>query len=224
MATSPKPTEPKLLDQVRTQIRTKHPSRRTEVASVGWICRFVIFHDLQHPASLSTADVQRFLSHLAVTENVAASTQTWALAALPFIYRHVLRQELGESERYSSHVAPASPFDPPDVRGSSCRARGAATHFEAHRLAPLRVRSPSARGAAPPGEGKGLRQARDHRTGREGRRAAERSADELWFAETAAGPPRRPSNPKSKIKNPKSCHPPPTPALRCGCGCRTTGA
>lgn len=87
--------EPKLLDQVRACIRLKHFSRRTEQAYVGWVRRFVVFHQLRHPAELDATHVRDFLSHLAVEENVAASTQNQAFAALLFLYRVVLKQELG---------------------------------------------------------------------------------------------------------------------------------
>jgi integron integrase len=85
----------KLLDQVRETVRLKHLSRRTEDAYVRWIRRYVLFHDKRHPSTLGAAEVRAFLSHLAVQENVAASTQNQALAALLFLYTHVLEQDLG---------------------------------------------------------------------------------------------------------------------------------
>jgi integrase len=85
----------KLLDQVRETVRTKHLSRRTEDAYVRWIRRYVLFHNKRHPATLGAAEVRSFLSHLAVRENVAASTQNQAFAALLFLYRYVLEQDLG---------------------------------------------------------------------------------------------------------------------------------
>jgi integron integrase len=86
--------KPKLLDQVRTTLRMQHKSLRTEHAYVGWIRRFVAFHGMRHPAELGAAEVREFLSHLATENNVAASTQNQALAALLFLYRHVLEQPL----------------------------------------------------------------------------------------------------------------------------------
>jgi len=86
---------PKLLDQVRAIIRAKHFSPRTEEAYVGWIKRFVRFHGLRHPREMGAQQVKEFLTHLAVQEKVAASTQNQALCSIVFLYKHVLKQELG---------------------------------------------------------------------------------------------------------------------------------
>jgi hypothetical protein len=68
--------QPKLLDQVRNMIRTKHYSIRTEEAYVGWIKRFILFHGKRHPKELGKKEISAFLIHLPVNRNVAASTQT----------------------------------------------------------------------------------------------------------------------------------------------------
>jgi integron integrase len=81
---------PKLLDQVRAAVRVRHFSRRTEDAYVRWVHRFVVFHGKRHPAQLEPDAVAAFLTHLAVKEDVAASTQNQAFHALLFLYRHVL--------------------------------------------------------------------------------------------------------------------------------------
>jgi integron integrase len=85
----------KLLDQVRDAIRLKHYSYRTEQAYVGWIKRYIYFHNVHHPSEMGAPEVEAFLTHLAVKENVAASTQNQALGALLFLYREVLHQDLG---------------------------------------------------------------------------------------------------------------------------------
>ncbi len=86
----------KLLDQVRAACRVKHLSLRTEQAYVGWIRRYVYFHHLRHPAEMGAAEVQAFLTHLAVDRQVAASTQNQALNALVFLYKTVLARPLGD--------------------------------------------------------------------------------------------------------------------------------
>ena len=88
------PTTPRLLDRVRDRIRVKHYSIRTEQAYVDWIKRFIRFHGKRHPAELGSAEVEAFLTHLAVAGNVAASTQNQAKSALLFMYRDVLGTEL----------------------------------------------------------------------------------------------------------------------------------
>jgi integron integrase len=94
MPDPPPPPPPRLLDRVRAALRTRHCSPRTEKAYVGWIRRFILFHDKRHPAAMGAAEVTRFLSALVVQRNVAASTQNQALSALLFLYREVLEQEL----------------------------------------------------------------------------------------------------------------------------------
>lgn len=84
----------KLLDQVRDAIRVKHYSIRTEQAYVGWIRRYILFHHKQHPRNMGVPEIEAFLTHLAVEQNVAASTQNQAFSALLFLYRHVLKQDL----------------------------------------------------------------------------------------------------------------------------------
>ncbi len=85
---------PKLLDQVRGKIRLKHYSIRTEQTYVDWIKRFILHFDKRHPRELGAAEVEAFLTHLAVAGNVAAATQNQAKSALLFLYREVLETEL----------------------------------------------------------------------------------------------------------------------------------
>jgi integron integrase len=87
-------SSPRLLDQVRERIRVKHYSLRTEQAYVGWIKRYIFFHDKRHPRDMGKVEVEAFLGVLAVERNVSAATQTQALSALLFLYREVLGIEL----------------------------------------------------------------------------------------------------------------------------------
>ena len=64
------PPPKKLLDRVRDVLRPKHYSIRTETAYVGWIRRFILFHGKRHPSEMGAAEVQAFLTHLAVEDNV----------------------------------------------------------------------------------------------------------------------------------------------------------
>jgi integron integrase len=86
---------PKLLEQVREVIRTRHYSLRTEGTYLGWIRRFILFHGKRHPREMGRQEVQQFLSHLAVEGHVAASTQSQALSAIMFLYQQVLKQDIG---------------------------------------------------------------------------------------------------------------------------------
>ncbi|NJD69411.1 MAG: hypothetical protein FIA90_12335 [candidate division NC10 bacterium] len=88
------PAKPKLLDQVRQAIRTRHYSCRTEDAYIGWIKRYIFFHGKRHPVEMGEQEVTRFLSSLAVDCQVSASTQNQAMSALLFLYREVLQHPL----------------------------------------------------------------------------------------------------------------------------------
>jgi hypothetical protein len=105
------PTSPRLLDRVRERIRVKHYSIRTEQAYVDWVRRFIRFHDKRHPQETGVAEVEAFLTDLAVTGPLAASRQNQAKSAILFLYREVLRIEL----RWLDNVTQARASGP--VRG-----------------------------------------------------------------------------------------------------------
>jgi integron integrase len=87
--------KPKLLDQVRRAIRTRHYSPKTEDSYVHWIRRFIFFHNKRHPAEMAEPEIARFLSNLAAESKVSGSTQNQALNALLFLYHQVLGKEIG---------------------------------------------------------------------------------------------------------------------------------
>jgi integron integrase len=86
--------KPRLLDRVRHAVRTRHYSRRTERAYVGWIRRFVLFHGKRHPDQMGADEIRAFLTALATAGKVSASTQNQAFSALLFLYREVLKREI----------------------------------------------------------------------------------------------------------------------------------
>jgi integron integrase len=100
------PDSPRLLARVRAKIRLKHYSIRTEQAYVVWIKRFIWFHGKQHPATLGPAQVEAFLTDLAMTREVAAPTQNQAKSALLFLYKEVLGIELPWLDRVEKAKAP----------------------------------------------------------------------------------------------------------------------
>jgi integron integrase len=82
-----------LVRQLRTALRVRHYSGRTEEAYVAWARRYVRFHGLRHPRELEAEARERFLSWLAVRGQVSASTQNQARSALVFLYRTVLERD-----------------------------------------------------------------------------------------------------------------------------------
>ncbi len=88
----------KLLDQVADALRVRHYAYRTEQTYIHWIRRYILFHDKRHPREMGAAEIEAFLTHLALEGQVAASTQNQALSALLFLYREVLQQPLEKVE------------------------------------------------------------------------------------------------------------------------------
>ena len=83
-----------LVDQIRTAIRVRHYSIRTEKTYLHWIRGFILFHNKKHPIKLGSTEVIQFLSHLAVKRKVSPATQNIALNALVFLYSQVLDKPL----------------------------------------------------------------------------------------------------------------------------------
>jgi integron integrase len=88
------PHKSRLLDQVREALRARHYSYRTEQQYVSWIRRFILFNGKRHPREMGRAEVESFLSDLAVRQQVAAATQAQALAAILFLYKRVMNVDL----------------------------------------------------------------------------------------------------------------------------------
>jgi len=92
---------PELLEAVKTEVRTRHFSYRTETTYLDWVRRFIAFHDYADPRELDAPTaVKTYLDYLAVEREVAASTQNQALNALVFFYGQVLGKPVGEIEEF----------------------------------------------------------------------------------------------------------------------------
>lgn len=87
--------------KMREAIRIKHYSYRTERSYIDWVKRFYDYvfnikkRDVESKG-LDSGDVRDFLSYLAVYLRVSSSTQNQAFNALLFLFRDVLKIELGE--------------------------------------------------------------------------------------------------------------------------------
>lgn len=94
---TPVPVRPtRFLDQLRTFIRLRGLAYKTEQTYVFWIKRFIRFHDRKHPGEMGAAEVESFLSHLALQNNSSVATQRVALNALVFLYREFMGITLDE--------------------------------------------------------------------------------------------------------------------------------
>lgn len=92
-------TEPTLEQRLIGTMRVRHYSRQTEQAYVQWYKRYVLFQKqvcgkMRHPAEMGAAEVEAFLTNLAVNRDVSPATQNQAINALVFLYREVLELPL----------------------------------------------------------------------------------------------------------------------------------
>lgn len=98
--------EPTLKDRIAAVVALKHLSPSTHRAYVHWITRFVYFFNKKHPAEMGEDEVRLFLTHLAQHQTVTRSTQNQALNALVFLYREVLKKDLGTIGTYARATRP----------------------------------------------------------------------------------------------------------------------
>jgi len=103
------PSGPRLLDLVRARMRRLGMARRTELAYIGWIRRYIRYHNMRHPRDMGKPELEQFLTSLAVERNVSSRTQNQALSALLFLYKQVLQTEFTwmkdvRRARVSQHV------------------------------------------------------------------------------------------------------------------------
>lgn len=104
--TEPVIQQPKLLEQVVAKLRVKHYSIRTEKAYIDWIKRYIWHHGKRHPKDMGVAEVETFLTHLAVERNVSASTQNQAKSAILYLYKEVLGIDLPWLDNVTQAKAP----------------------------------------------------------------------------------------------------------------------
>jgi len=85
----------KLLEQIRTELRTGHYSRRTEQAYLSWIKRYILFHNKKHPKEMGADEIKAFINNLANNHHVSSSTQNQALQGILFLYKNILKKDVG---------------------------------------------------------------------------------------------------------------------------------
>jgi len=95
------PTSVRLMDQVREVLRFHHYAYNTEKSYISWILQYIRFHNKRHPNNMGKAEVEAFLSHLAINRHVSASTQNQAFNAIAFLYKQVLNLDFDLAIRAS---------------------------------------------------------------------------------------------------------------------------
>ena len=96
LSTSTVPQAPKLLDQLRASALACYGRPEPGERFVGWVRRFILFHDKRHPRDLGIADIGRFLRHVVQSEEDALGTLDLAREALQFLYLQVLHLQIDD--------------------------------------------------------------------------------------------------------------------------------
>lgn len=100
--------KPKLLDRVRNSLKQRNYSYRTEQTYVGWIKRFILFHNKRHPKDMGAKEIEEYLTYLAVEKKVAPATQNQALNSILYLYKYIFKRDVGEIQvlrpRGSKHL------------------------------------------------------------------------------------------------------------------------
>ena len=73
----------------------RHYSPRAATSYVYWCRQFILFHSKRHPKELGKTEAETFLNYLVAERHLAANSQSQALSALVFMYKHVLDLDLG---------------------------------------------------------------------------------------------------------------------------------
>jgi len=96
-----------VVEALKTEIRTRHYSYRTETSYLEWVRRFIAFHGYDVPRGSDAAEKMRaYLEYLAVEREVSASTQNQALNGLVFFYKYVLQEPIGEMDEFARAKRP----------------------------------------------------------------------------------------------------------------------
>jgi len=97
---------PQHIESLVKHIRLKNYSVRTEQSYVDWVLRYIRFHSMKDPASLSEDDISQFLEFLVIKRRVASSTQSQALNGLIFFYKTVLGIKLSNNIKFTRSKKP----------------------------------------------------------------------------------------------------------------------
>jgi hypothetical protein len=63
----------KLFDDVRNLMRVRHYSYQTEKTYIYWIRQYIFFHQITHPKEMGAAQLEAFLTYIALNRTVSAS-------------------------------------------------------------------------------------------------------------------------------------------------------
>jgi integron integrase len=100
-------SKPMLMEQIKNTMLFKRYSPRTIQTYCTWIVQYLRYYKMQiHPRDMGEQEVSQFLTHLAKDRHVAVATQKLALNAIVFLYKHVLKIELGDFSSFSRAAKP----------------------------------------------------------------------------------------------------------------------
>ena len=92
------PEKPKLLDQLREALRSRHYSSRTETTYCNWVKRYIFFHNVRHPVEMAEPEINAFLTYLAVKEKISSSMYGAGLRRMECLRLRVQDIDFGRNE------------------------------------------------------------------------------------------------------------------------------
>ena len=95
MNTRPESSSKQAIEQTRKLIHRYGYSPKTEKTYICWISRFLKFHRGKDPRRMGKVDIETYLTHLAVTDRVSASTQNLAMQSILFMFKNVIKADPG---------------------------------------------------------------------------------------------------------------------------------
>jgi len=94
------------LNEIYQFMLVRRYSLRTVKTYIYWVRAFIHFNEMNHPRDLGSAEVERFLTHLAINRSVSVSTQSIVLNALVFLYDKFLEAPLGDMSAFKRAKTP----------------------------------------------------------------------------------------------------------------------
>lgn len=90
-----KPGSTRFIDRFRWFLRQQQLSYATEKIYIHWVRSFIVYSGRRHPEQMGAAEIDAFLSWLAIERQCSPSTQAQALNALVFLYKRFLAIDIG---------------------------------------------------------------------------------------------------------------------------------
>lgn len=98
-----KPGSVRFIDRYRVWLRLNGYAYQTEKTYIGWVLKYIRYHNKRHPESMGEREIEDFLNAMALEKHWSPSTQKTALNALINLYAKFLKIEINKlNYRYAT--------------------------------------------------------------------------------------------------------------------------